>query len=324
MRVILSTNRETSANMQRDAYANTIAAILDENPNVAVLDADLAACVNMTKIMRDRPRQSFNVGIAEANMVCIAAGLASTGKIPFAHTFACFASRRACDQVFMAACYAHSNIRLIGSDPGIGASFNGGTHMPFTDMGILRTMPNITLLEPTDHTMTADLIRQLVDLHGIYYIRLYRKASRNIYEPGSTFDIGKAVTLREGKDVTIISSGLMVSEALDAADILQKEGISASVLDMFTWKPIDEQAILSAADETGCIVTAENHSVAGGLGSAVAEFVCKTKTVPIEMIGVQDLFGEVGSEDWLKERFNLSASDIVAASKRAIGRKGDI
>ena len=323
MAVRLYRAEENSTRMQRNAYAETMAVLMDENPDIVALDADLASSVNMAKVMEDRPGQSVNCGIAEANMISVAAGLSTTGKIPYAHTFAVFASRRVCDQIYMSACYAGANIRIIGSDPGIASSFNGGTHMPFADMAILRSMPEITLLEPTDCAMTEALIRELANRKGVFYVRLYRKYAPHIYSPDTTFEIGKAMTLREGSDVTLIAGGMMVAEALRAAEALDKENISARVLDMFTWKPLDEEVIRTAVRETGCIVTAENHSIVGGLGSAVAEVVCQTTPIPMEMVGVKDLFGEVGTEEWLKERFCLRAEDIAVAAKKVIGRKKD-
>jgi transketolase len=251
----------------------------------------------------------------------VAAGLSATGKIPFAHTFAPFITRRAGDQVFLSAAYAKLNVKLIGSDPGVTAALNGGTHMPFEDMGIMRLIPHMTVIEPTDSTMLKDVLKQIAGEYGTHYVRLVRKTVPKVYKSGSEFPIGKAVPLRSGTDVTIIASGFCVSQALKAADTLQREGISASVVDMFTWKPIDEVAITDAAAATGAIVTAENHNIINGLGAAVSEVLVKNKPVPVEMIGVNDEFGQVGPLDFLADHYGLTDSYIVEAAKRVMARK---
>ncbi|MCJ7691024.1 MAG: transketolase family protein, partial [Clostridiaceae bacterium] len=231
------------------------------------------------------------------------------------------ASRRCYDQIFLSVGYSKLNVRIVGSDPGITAAFNGGTHMPFEDLGILRNIPNITILEPVDTAMLKDLLVQTAGLYGLFYIRLLRKNAIKIYEDGSTFEIGKGVTLKEGKDVTIISTGIMVKEALDAAEKLEAEGISARVINMFTLKPIDEELIIKSARETGAIVTAENHSIINALGSAVAEVLGENIPVPLERVGVKDLFGEVGPVDYLRERFGLTSENIYCSVKKILKRK---
>jgi transketolase len=233
------------------------------------------------------------------------------GKIPYAHTFGPFATRRSCDQIFMSGAYARANVRIIGSDPGVTAAYNGGTHMPFEDLGIMRLIPEMTIIEPTDAVMLKDVIRQTEKLHGMFYIRLIRKAATQIYEEGSSFEIGKAVTVREGSDLTIMANGIMVLEAVKAHDILKAQGISARVVNPFTLKPLDEEAVIKAARETGAIVTAENHNYLNGLGSAVAEVVAENCPVPVGRIGVRDLFGQVGSEDYLQKFYGLMAENIV-------------
>jgi len=268
------------------------------------------------------PDRAFNCGIAEANMIGIAGGLSAMGKIPFAHTFGCFATRRACDQIMVSASYTQQNVRIIGSDPGVTAAYNGGTHMPFEDMGVLRSIPEIILIEPTDNVMLADIVKQLAELKGVYYIRMARKNAVSIYQEGSNFHIGRGNTLIDGNDVTIFSSGIMVHEALKASAILQVDGVSARVVDMFTWKPIDSELIDNCARITGAFVTAENHNIIGGLGSAIAEAAAQVRPVPIEMVGIKDRFGQVGTEDFLRTEYELTASDIVDAVKRVLDRKG--
>jgi transketolase len=307
--------------MMRDVYCRTLIDLARDNPRIVVLDADLMNSMGMVPFMKEYPARTFNCGVQEANMMGIAAGLSRTGKIPYAHSFGPFATRRCYDQVFMSGAYARCNIRVIGSDPGVTAAYNGGTHMPFEDVGIMRNVPGMTVIEPTDNAMLEDMIRQLSRAYGMYYVRLLRRYAMKIYEPGTTFTIGKAVTLREGADVTIIASGIMVAVALQAAAQLAQQDVSARVLNMFTVKPIDREAVVQAATETGAIVTAENHSIINGLGSAVAEVLGETLPVPLERVGVQDQFGEVGPEDYLRKRFGLTPEDIVGKVNRAIERK---
>lgn len=312
---------EKSPVLMRDAYCNTLMDMAKTNKNIVALDADLVSSSGMKNFFKAYPDRAIQCGIAEANMIGIAAGLSLTGKVPFAHSFGTFASRRVADQIFISASYAKANVRIIGSDPGVTAAYNGGTHMPFEDMAMLRAIPEITLLEPADPVALEDIVRQLEDVWGVYYIRMARKNVMGIYEQGSTFEIGKGNMLRNGTDVTIIASGIMVAEALKAADMLAELGVSARVVDMFTWKPLDEELVARCAEDTGAIVTAENHNTVGGLGGAVAEAVVKSVPCPIEMIGSQDQFGQVGTEAYLRQAYNLTAEAIVEAAKKAIERK---
>lgn len=296
----------------RKAYCDTLIELSRTNPNIVVLDSDLMSSMGMVPYLKEFPERTFNCGVQEANMMGVAAGLSVVGKIPYAHTFGPFATRRSCDQIFMSGAYAKANVRIVGSDPGVTAAFNGGTHMPFEDLGIMRCIPEMTILEPTDAVMLKDIIRQTEKLYGMFYIRLIRKAAIQIYEEGSEFVIGKAVTVREGSDLTIMANGIMVAEAVKAHEMLKAEGISARVLNPFTLKPMDAEAVAKAARETGAIVTAENHNYLNGLGSAVAEIVAETCPVPVGRVGVKDVFGQVGSEDFLQKTYGLMAEDIVA------------
>ncbi|MBR5708837.1 MAG: transketolase family protein [Oscillospiraceae bacterium] len=305
----------------RDAYCNTLMEMAEKDERIVALDADLISSSGMKPFFAKFPERAIQCGIAEANMIGIAAGLSLTGKVPFAHSFGPFASRRVCDQIFISAAYANLNIRILGSDPGVTAAYNGGTHMPFEDMGVLRSIPGITLIEPCDPVAVADIVSQLADVYGVYYMRMARKSSIAVYEPGSTFEIGKGNLLRNGTDVTIIASGIMVAEALKAASALESDGVSARVVDMFTWKPIDVELIADCAEKTGAIVTAENHNIYGGLGAAVSEAVVRSCPVPMEFVGVTDRFGQVGTEDFLRVEYGLTAENIAAAAKRAIERK---
>lgn len=308
------------------AYANAVLELMKINPKVMELEADLARSLLggdiIEEMQNNHPNQYLDCGIQEANMMSVAAGLSAMGRIPFIHTFAAFASRRIADQVFISGTYSHASVRIVASDPGVTSQFNGGTHMPFEDVAIYRAYPGMIILDPTDSTMLKNLIPQIADNKNMYYIRLFRKNAVKVYEEGSTFEVGKAALLRNGCDVTIFASGcVMVPEALKAAELLQQEGIEARVMDMFTIKPLDREAVIKAAQETGAIVTAENHNVINGLGSAVADVLATEVYAPLEKIGVQDCLGEVGPLDYLKKTFGLTALDIAAAAKRAISRK---
>jgi transketolase len=302
----------------RKAYCQTLIENSKKNENIVVLDSDLMSSMGMKPYEDAFPERTFNCGVQEANMMGVACGLSVVGKIPYAHTFGPFATRRSADQIFMSGAYAKSNVRIVGSDPGVTAEFNGGTHMPFEDMGIMRCIPEMTIIEPTDSVMLKDIITQLVDLKGMYYIRLLRKSAVQVFEEESTFTIGKAAKIRNGSDVTIIANGIMVVEAIKAAEILNERGISARILNMFTLKPIDADAIIQAAEETGAIVTAENHNYLNGLGSAVAEVISENIPVPLGRIGVKDLFGQVGSIDYLQKTYELTAEDIVLKVEKVL------
>jgi transketolase len=321
VKVILSSNNASEEVEMRKVYIETLTGLGEKNRQVMALEADLMSCVG-TKAFGERyPERYINCGIQEANMFGVAAGLSATGKIPFAHTFAPFCTRRACDQIFMSCAYAKLNVKIIGSDPGVTASLNGGTHMPFEDVGIMRTIPGMTVIEPTDTVMLREMITKIAGEYGTHYIRMARRTVTKVYEAGSEFEIGKAVQIRDGSDLTIIAAGFCVAEAIKAAEILAGQGISARVIDMFTIKPIDQETVIKAATETGAIVTAENHNIINGLGSAVAEVLAENRPAPLERVGVQDVFGEVGPVDYLAERFELTAGDIVKKAERVLERK---
>ena len=299
----------------------TMMEMAKEDPSVVYFDCDVMNSIGMVPFAKEYPGRAVNCGIQEANMVAAAAGASATGLKPFTHTFGPFAARRVIDQVYISAAYAGLNVRMLGSDEGISAAYNGGTHMPIEDVGLMRTIPNITVLDATDTAMFRDLLRQTKDMYGVFYIRFPRAITPKIYEDGSTFEIGNAARLREGNDVTIFCSGILVADALRAADMLAAEGITAAVSNIFTLKPIDRDAVIEAAGNTGAIVTAENATVINGLGSAVCDVLAETIPTPVEKIGVPDRFGEVGSIDYLKRIFHMTAEDIVKAAKRAITRK---
>jgi transketolase len=324
MSIYIAKDHVQEKTMMRDVYCQTLIELAKDNPQIVMLDADLMNSMGTTPFLKAFPERTFNCGVQEANMIGVAAGLSVTGKIPYAHSFGPFATRRCCDQVFMSGAYAKSNVRIVGSDPGVTAAYNGGTHMPFEDMGIMRNIPEMTIIEPTDNAMLRDIIQQLAARYGMFYIRLLRRYAVKIYEEGSTFEIGKAVKLRDGKDVTILASGIMVDVALKAANMLEAKGISSRVLNMFTLKPIDKDAIITCAKETGAIVTAENHNILNGFGSAVAEVLVEHLPTPMERIGIRDVFGEVGSEDYLRKRFELTEDDIIKKVEKVVQRKNRV
>jgi transketolase len=226
------------------------------------------------------------------------------------HTFGPFATRRCFDQLFLSIGYANLTAKVIGSDAGVSAAHNGGTHMPFEDIGLMRLIPNATVLEMSDHIMFEDILKQISEKPGLDYIRIVRKSMIQIYEEGSTFEIGKGNVLRDGTDVTIVASGIMIKEALDAADILEEYKISAAVIDMWTIKPIDTDLLKTYNAKTKLVVTAENHNIIGGLGSAVLEALDTEQTI-VKRIGVQDRFGQVGTQDFLQEEYGLTSKNIV-------------
>ncbi len=301
----------------RLAYSETILELGGKNRDIVVLEADLSKTTGTGTFQKAFPDRFFNVGVAEANMVGVAAGLSAAGKIPFATTFGCFASRRVYDQFFLSANYARLNVKLIGTDPGVTAAMNGGTHMPFEDLALMRVIPGLTVLEPSDPRSCEAFVRLMADSYGCVYLRLPRKPVPYLYPEGETFAFGQAKLLRDGTDLTIAALGsLMVNEALKASDALAKDGIKAAVLDALTLKPLDEAAILARAAKTGLIVSAENHQIIGGLGSAVAELLAENGyRGKFARIGVRDEFGEVGTQDYLAKRFGLDADSMVRKIK---------
>lgn len=314
-------NGEKDPRAFKDVLGKTIPELLERNPDAIYLDADLMHCIGTAKYAQSHPDRAIQCGIAEANMIGVAAGLASAGFKPIAHTFGTFASRRCYDQAFLSGGYAKNDLTIIGSDPGVCAAFNGGTHMPFEDMALYRALPGATVIDVADSAMLENVLPQCLDRPGVKYIRTGRKNSLRIYSEGSEFSIGRAIPLAEGTDVTIVACGIMVGEALLAARTLAQEGISAAVLDMFTVKPLDRETLVKYATATGAVVTAENHNRVGGLYSAVAEALVGECLVPVEYVAVEDTFGEVGPQDYLQKRFGLTAEQICQKARAACARK---
>ena len=305
----------------KNVLGELIPALCAEDENVIYLDADLMNCIGTAKWAREHPDRAVNCGIAEANMIGVACGLASAGFKPIVHTFGPFASRRCYDQAFLSGGYAKNDITIIGSDPGVTATLNGGTHMPFEDAALYCALPGSTVIDVTDPTMLISVLHQCKDLPGVKYIRVGRKSYARVYEDGSELPIGKAVTVREGSDCVIFACGIMVHEAMQAAAALEKEGISAAVVDLFTIKPLDADAVADWAKKTGAVVVAENHNRYGALCSAVSEVLAERCPTPAGFVAVNDSFGEVGPQGYLQERFGLTAAHIIEVARATIQRK---
>lgn len=295
----------------RQALANALVEKARIDERIVVLDADLMSCHATKAFKQEFGARFINVGIAEQNMIGIAAGMTTMGKVPFAYSFGPFATRRCFDQIFVSCAYAHRPVKIVGSDPGITAEANGGTHMPFEDMAMMRAVPTMVCFEPTDATMMQKAVDDIVASSSPVYIRMMRKKAEKVYDDSLDFHLGKAIKLREGSDISIIASGIMVSRSLEAADILQGMGISAKVVNMHTWKPLDEDALQECVTSTKAIVTCENHNIKGGLGSAIAEWVVTNHPIKMGMVGVNDVFGQVGKVPYLSEVYHLTTNDIV-------------
>ena len=305
----------------RVVLAEKLDEIMAKNDKVVLMDADLARANGTLDVHKKYPNRSVDVGVAEANMASMAAGIASYGLIPVIATFCPFATRRICDQIAISIQYAGCNVKIIGTDPGISAELNGGTHMSFEDIGVLRSIPGIVIYEPVDAISLAASLEQIINYEGTVYIRMFRKTLPDIFTPDYKFDLFKADLLKEGTDVSIFASGILVYEAIKAAILLEQEGVSAEVISIHTIKPIDTQAIVDSVTKTRCAVTAENHNIIGGLYSAVCETLAGTIPTPVVPIGIKDEFGVVGVLPYLKEHFGLNAKEIATAVRKAISQK---
>jgi len=287
-----------------------------------VLDADLSKSTKTDTFRKKYPERFFNMGIAEGNMMATAAGISTCGKIVFASTFAIFASERSCEQIRNSICYPKLNVKIGASHAGLTVGEDGASHQCVEDIAIMRALPNMTVICPADAVETRHAVKAAIEHDGPVYLRLGRLAVPVLYDESSySFELGKGITISEGSDVTIIATGLMLQYAMEAADLLKQEGISARVIDIHTIKPIDKDLIIKAAKETGAIVTAEEHSIIGGLGGAVAEVLVENYPVPLKMVGVEDKFGKSGKPDKLLEMYGLTARNIAEKAKAAIKMK---
>ena len=307
----LAENRQEAGRELRDCVVETLQELMKDDDKITALEADLGGASGFTKIKKTNPERFIRCGIAEANMMGVAAGLSLTGFKPFTHTFAPFATRRVFDQLFLSGAYAGNTINVYGSDPGFSVASNGGTHTAWEDVALIREISGAVICDPADDVQMEWIIKEFLKMEGIHYVRSNRKAVRNVYKKGSSFKIGQGNILKEGKDILIIAAGQLVSEALDCAEELEKEGYSVEVIDMFTIKPLDEKLLIKEAKGKSKIVTIENHSIYGGLGSAVSEVIAENGiSVPVKRIGVKEKFGQVGTAEFLQEEFGLTAKQI--------------
>lgn len=311
-------DRNVMGHELRLVVVETLQKMIAQNKPIVALEADLGGASGFTKIQKSNPNNFVQCGIAEANMVGVSAGLSLLNYIPFMHTFGPFASRRVFDQVFLSGGYADTNINIYGSDPGFCAGPNGGTHTTWEDVALMRTIPHAIVCDAADAVQLAWIIEAFAkETHGVHYVRANRKPSRNIYQEGSTFTLGKGNILKEGKDILVITAGQLCADALDCAYNLEQEGYSIEVIDMFTIKPIDSDLLLKEIQNKKLAITFENHSIKGGLGSAVAEvFAQKGVGVPLIMHGVDERFGQVGSPDFLQKEFKLTSQDLTNLIKK--------
>lgn len=307
----------------RAAYGEALVALAEEYPELVVLDADLSGSTMTKGFAKAHPDRFYNMGIAEANMTGVAAGLAACGKKPFTNTFAMFAAGRAWEQVRNSIAYPRLNVKVVGSHGGLSVGEDGATHQCIEDFALMRVIPGMTVLCPCDGNEMTAAVEALLNYDGPAYMRLGRLAVETVTDaiPGYRFEIGKGIQLVDGSDVTIIAIGMMVQEALKAADLLKAEGVSARVIDMHTIKPLDTELVLKAAKETGCIVTSEEHNVIGGLGSAVSEFLSETCPIPVVKHGVNDVFGRSGKAPLVMKAYGLTPEGIAEKARAAIALK---
>ena len=305
----------------RDAYGKALVELGENNPNVLVLDADLAAATKTGAFKKAFPERFFDTGIAESNMMGVAAGLATTGYTVFASSFAMFSAGRAFEQVRNTIAYPHLNVKIGATHAGISVGEDGASHQCCEDIALMRSIPGMVIINPADDIEARAAVFAAAEHEGPVYMRFGRLAVPRLFTEDYKFEIGKAVTLKEGTDVTIIATGLMVNEAIEAAKTLEAEGISVELINMHTIKPLDNEAVIKAAKKTGCIVTAEEHNIIGGLGSAVAEVVAEECPVPVVRVGVNDEFGKSGPAVELLHLYGLDAENIVKKAKLAISKK---
>ncbi|CAH2214988.1 transketolase family protein [Tepidibacter aestuarii] len=302
----------------REAYGNALVKLGQMNENVVVLDADLSKSTKTAGFQKAFPERFFNMGIAEQNLIGAAAGMSTAGKIPFASTFAMFAAGRAFEVIRNSVCYPKLNVKVCATHAGLTVGEDGASHQSVEDMAIMRSIPNMTVIVPADGVEAEQIIFEVAKYNGPVYVRLGRSAVPTIFDENYKFEIGKGVEVLEGTDATVIACGIMVNEAMKAHEMLKEEGISLRVINMPTIKPIDTDIIIKAAKETKAIVTAEEHSVIGGLGSAVSEVVAENCPVKVKKVGVKDTFGESGTPNDLLEKYGLTANDIVKAVKESL------
>lgn len=304
----------------RQALSQKLAELMKKDDKICILDADLSKPNGTSSLYKEFPDRCFDVGIAEANMIGVAAGLSSYGYKPIAFTFAPFATRRVCDQIAVSVAYAKQNVKIVGTDPGVTAELNGGTHMSFEDVATLRSIPSMVIYDAVDDLQVSQAIEQIMKYNGPVYIRMPRKTSQRVFDDDYKFKLFKADVVTEGKDITVIASGIMVSEAKKAIDKLKKENIHAELISVNTIKPLDEETILASVKKTNHIITCENHNVIGGLYSAVSELLSEKYPIHIDKIGVNDQFGQVGKCNDLLKEYHMSEEDIYDVIKNNLNK----
>ncbi len=305
----------------RSGFGAGLAELGRINPNVVALCADLTGSLKMNEFQDDNPERFFQIGIAEANMIGIAAGMTIGGKIPFTGTFANFSTSRVYDQIRQSVAYSGKNVKICASHAGVTLGEDGATHQVLEDIGMMKMLPHMVVINPCDYNQTKAATIAIADYEGPVYLRFGRPKVPNFTPADQNFEIGKALHLKEGSDVTIFATGHLVWESLEAAKTLAEAGISAEVINIHTIKPLDNKAILDAVKQTKCVVTAEEHMLNGGLGDSIAQLLSRENPTPIEMVGVDDTFGESGTPMQLLEKYGLDAKAIVAAAKKAVARK---
>lgn len=305
----------------RQVFASQLEKFMETDERIVCVDADLARANGTLGLRKKFPDRAFDVGVAEQNMASVAAGLAAYGFIPFIGSFTPFATRRICDQVTISIMYAKRNVKIVGSDPGISAELNGGTHMSFEDIGVMRSIPGMVIFEPVDGVQLAKAMPEILKYDGPVYIRLFRKAAPIVFGDDYAFDLFTADRIKAGTDVSIFASGIMVPHSLRACELLQAQGIQAELVNIHTIKPVDRDAVVASARKTGAVVTCENHNILGGLHSAVCEVLSDECPVPVKAIGISDHFGEVAKTDYLLQKYRMTAEDIVAAALASIKQK---
>lgn len=302
----------------RKVLCDTMTELMSQNDNIVFMDADLAEANGTMPLRKMFPERAFDTGISEQNMASMAAGMSAYGMNPYICTFTAFSTRRICDQIAISMSYAKQNIKIIGTDAGIASELNGGTHMSFEDIGVLRSIPGVTIIDVCDEVELRKVLIETVNYEGVVYIRMPRKQVSKVYEEDNKFELLRGNVLREGKDVTIFTTGIMTSKALEAYELLKKEGISAEVIALHTIKPIDKDLVIKSLKKTNRAVTCENHNVIGGLYSSICEISCSEVPSVIKAIGVNDHFGEVGSMKFLSKKYGMDSEDIVKKCKEVI------
>ena len=317
----MKTYQNTGNKDTRSGFGAGLTELGKNNPNVVALCADLIGSLKMDEFKKNHPERFFQVGIAEANMIGIAAGMTIGGKIPFTGTFANFSTGRVYDQIRQSVAYAEKNVKICASHAGLTLGEDGATHQILEDIGLMKMLPGMVVINPCDYNQTKAATMAIADYEGPVYLRFGRPSVPNFTDENQTFEIGKAVLLNEGKDVTIVATGHLVWEALQAAEALEKEGISAEVINIHTIKPLDDEAILKSVAKTGCVVTAEEHNYLGGLGESVAGLLARELPTPQEFVAVNDVFGESGNPADLMNKYGLNAQAIIKKVKTVVARK---